>query len=221
MLMESTYVENFSVITEMFQYIYLPNPNKHIEVFKCAPKEYQPHLIKAFELAEKEHAGQIRKGSLGRPYTDHLLMVWFITFLLGGNLDQQLAAILHDLIEDCQNSKPKRHSLICSITKKFGLRVVTYVMALSTDMGGNSKLKEIELVSAMIMTEKLIKSADNFCNFWDLLHDTPDYEPEWIEYAMTFRIKVLQACDVCKGWLYDVFWLLIEKWENSDEPETI
>lgn len=49
---------------------------------------------KAYELAEKYHAGQIDK--LGKPYIDHSLRV----MKQSENEDEQIVALLHDIVED-------------------------------------------------------------------------------------------------------------------------
>ena len=59
----------------------------------------------ALSLAAQAHAGQIRKGtenSLGLPlpYITHPIAVAALVQRYGGNEDQQIAALLHDVLED-------------------------------------------------------------------------------------------------------------------------
>lgn len=55
-------------------------------------------LIEAFQLAAQLHQGQLDKA--GRPYIEHLVRVFLRVLQKGGNLIQQIAALLHDAIED-------------------------------------------------------------------------------------------------------------------------
>lgn len=55
-------------------------------------------ILNAFKLAATLHAGQEDK--VGRPYIEHLSRVFVRVIEQGGDRDQQLAALLHDAIED-------------------------------------------------------------------------------------------------------------------------
>ena len=54
----------------------------------------------AVDYARVAHAGQVRKGS-GIPYLYHLLAVSSLVLEFGGDEDQAIAGLLHDVIEDC------------------------------------------------------------------------------------------------------------------------
>lgn len=54
--------------------------------------------LKAFQLAAKLHTGQMDKA--GRPYIEHLSRVFLRVQAAGGDVMQQIAALLHDSIED-------------------------------------------------------------------------------------------------------------------------
>ena len=54
----------------------------------------------AVEFARAQHAGQVRKGSQ-IPYLYHLLAVSSLVLEYGGNEDQAIAGLLHDVLEDC------------------------------------------------------------------------------------------------------------------------
>lgn len=56
------------------------------------------NILQGFQLADRLHAGQTDK--LGRPYISHLVRVYLRVAERGGDLMQQLAALLHDSIED-------------------------------------------------------------------------------------------------------------------------
>ncbi len=54
--------------------------------------------FEAYRLASRLHAGQVDKA--GRPYIEHLARVFVRVQALGGDSIQQIAALLHDAIED-------------------------------------------------------------------------------------------------------------------------
>ena len=54
----------------------------------------------AFDYARVAHAAQVRKGS-SIPYLYHLLGVASLVIEFGGDEDQAIAGLLHDMIEDC------------------------------------------------------------------------------------------------------------------------
>lgn len=54
--------------------------------------------LKAFQLAAKLHWGQVDKA--GCPYIEHLTRVFLRVQAGGGDVMQQIAALLHDSIED-------------------------------------------------------------------------------------------------------------------------
>lgn len=57
-------------------------------------------FTQAVDYARIAHASQVRKGS-GIPYIYHLLGVASLVLAYGGNEDQAIAGLLHDVIEDC------------------------------------------------------------------------------------------------------------------------
>lgn len=57
-------------------------------------------FTEAVDYARDAHAGQFRKGT-SIPYLSHLLGVASLVITYGGNEDQAIAALLHDVVEDC------------------------------------------------------------------------------------------------------------------------
>jgi len=55
-------------------------------------------LLEAYQLACRLHSGQVDKA--GRPYIEHLTRVFLRVQTAGGDLFQQMAALLHDAVED-------------------------------------------------------------------------------------------------------------------------
>lgn len=56
------------------------------------------NTLKAYQLAAKLHTGQTDQA--GRPYIEHLTRVFLRVQAAGGSEMQQIAALLHDAIED-------------------------------------------------------------------------------------------------------------------------
>jgi hypothetical protein len=87
----------------------------------------------AVEYARAAHDGQVRKGS-GIPYLYHLLAVSSLALEYGGNEDQAIAGLLHDVLEDCG----AEHEAV--IRQQFGDHVAAMVLA-CTDGTAESKAK--------------------------------------------------------------------------------
>ena len=79
-------------------------------------------LADAVEMAERAHAGQQRKGTR-IPYIAHPLAVASLVLEHGGDTEQAIAALLHDVIED--GGTP----FAGEIEKRFGKRVLALVDA--------------------------------------------------------------------------------------------
>jgi (p)ppGpp synthase/HD superfamily hydrolase len=77
---------------------------------------------RAVDYARVAHATQYRKGS-GIPYIYHLLAVSSLVIEFGGNEDQAIAGLLHDVIEDCGAEHGPR------IREQFGQNVARIVEA--------------------------------------------------------------------------------------------
>ncbi len=54
--------------------------------------------LEAYQLAARLHEGQVDKA--GRPYIEHLTRVFLRVQAAGGDIIQQIVALLHDCIED-------------------------------------------------------------------------------------------------------------------------
>lgn len=95
------------------------------------PAHLSSRYVAALEHAREAHAGQVRKGTK-IPYLSHLLGVSAFVLDHGGDEDQAIAALLHDVIEDCGSA----HEPI--IRERFGDRVAAIVLA-CTDATEESK----------------------------------------------------------------------------------
>lgn len=82
---------------------------------------YGPRFESALVFACSHHHGQERKGS-GAPYITHPLAVSSIVGQFGGDEDQAIAGLFHDLMEDCGVTERQ-------IATRYGERVASIVMA--------------------------------------------------------------------------------------------
>lgn len=79
----------------------------------------QERLVRAVELAAGWHADQVRKAT-DAPYLSHLLQVAGLVLEHGGTVDQALAALLHDAVEDTE-------ATLAEITAALGPEVAAIV----------------------------------------------------------------------------------------------
>ena len=82
--------------------------------------ESQEALTKACAFAIQHHSHHRRKGS-SIPYVSHLLQVAGSVFEHGGDLEQAIAALCHDTLEDCDEVD------VSLLEKEFGSRVAKIV----------------------------------------------------------------------------------------------
>jgi len=75
----------------------------------------------ALRFASKKHGGQTRKGT-DVPYIAHLMGVASLVLEAGGDEDMAIAALLHDVVEDCGGAP-----MLEEIRRRFGSRVAHIV----------------------------------------------------------------------------------------------
>jgi (p)ppGpp synthase/HD superfamily hydrolase len=80
-----------------------------------------PRFLRAFDFAAKKHAGQTRKAST-IPYIAHLMGVASLVLEAGGDEDLAIAALLHDVVEDCGGAPMQNE-----VRRRFGPRVAKVV----------------------------------------------------------------------------------------------
>ena len=85
------------------------------------PPHLGPRLQRAFRYAAKWHTGQARKQT-AVPYLSHLMAVTSLVLEAGGDEDLSIAALLHDVVEDCGGMPRLRE-----IKTMFGARVARIV----------------------------------------------------------------------------------------------
>jgi (p)ppGpp synthase/HD superfamily hydrolase len=87
-------------------------------------------LGRALEFAAERHGGQARKGT-EIPYVSHLLHVAGFVLEHGGDVDQAMAALLHDVVEDC-GVRP------AELESYFGARVARIVVECTDLLDGDT-----------------------------------------------------------------------------------
>jgi (p)ppGpp synthase/HD superfamily hydrolase len=80
-----------------------------------------PRFLRAFRFAFEKHAGQTRKAS-SIPYIAHLIGVASLALEFGGDEDIGIAALLHDVVEDCGGAP-----MLKEVRRHFGARVAKIV----------------------------------------------------------------------------------------------
>lgn len=106
-------------------------------------------FTQAVDYVRIAHANQIRKGS-EIPYIYHLLGVASLVIEHGGTEDQGIAALLHDVVEDCG----KRHEHV--VRAQFGEAVADIVMACTDgDAEGKAEHATLEARRADWLRRKL------------------------------------------------------------------
>jgi (p)ppGpp synthase/HD superfamily hydrolase len=92
---------------------------------RAAGNRARAQLGRRFEqallFAHRQHAGQLRKGTPA-PYISHLLGVAGLVLEAGGDEDLAIAALLHDVVEDCGGIP-----MLEEVRRRFGARVAQVV----------------------------------------------------------------------------------------------
>jgi (p)ppGpp synthase/HD superfamily hydrolase len=130
-----------------------------------------PRFLRAFEFAAEKHAGQTRKASM-IPYIAHLMGVASLVLEFGGDEDLAIAALLHDVVEDCGGAP-----MLKDVRRRFGTRVAKIVDG-CTDSDTYPKPPWRERKEAYIRHLKsadaetrLVSAADKLNNVRSILSD--------------------------------------------------
>ena len=99
----------------------MPDPKPDLTKLDHHPSFLGPRFEQALVYATQKHSGQTRK-STGVPYIAHLLSVAALVLEAGGDEDQTIAALLHDVVEDCGGAP-----VLADVRARFGDRVADIV----------------------------------------------------------------------------------------------
>jgi (p)ppGpp synthase/HD superfamily hydrolase len=150
---------------------------------KLRPTKLGPKLQRAFAYAAKMHLGQARKATTV-PYLSHLMAVASLVLEAGGDEEMAIAALLHDVVEDCGGMPRLRE-----IRKQFGTRVARIVEG-CTDSFTEPKPDWIERKRGYLEEVKhaadetrLVSASDKLHNVRTILADyRKDGDAIWVRF---------------------------------------
>ena len=135
-----------------------------------APK-LGPRFDEAFRYATNKHAEQTRKKT-DVPYISHLMSVAALVLEAGGDEDQTIAALLHDVVEDC-GGEP----VLEEVRQRFGDRVANIVEGCTDTYTipklpwKQRKLDHLEVLRRADDDIRLVSAADKLHNVRTILAD--------------------------------------------------
>jgi (p)ppGpp synthase/HD superfamily hydrolase len=118
-------------------------------------------LHRATDFALEWHAEQHRKGT-EIPYLSHLLQVAGLVIEHGGSVDQAVAALLHDSLEDAE-SPDERRMREASIAREFGDGVLEVVLACSDTRPDEAQTTKGPWKERKLRYLEQLRSADAAC----------------------------------------------------------
>ena len=187
----------------------------------------QTKLVEAFELAEWLHRDQFRKRGVDEvdakqiPYLTHLTEVLALVILGGGDEDQQIAALLHDAIED-QATAPDGRETADIILEKFGQQVSDYVWACTDGKPGEVRdasswsgrkehhIAQLDEIASQDPSVLLVSIADKLSNGQAIVADITQHGPiVWKRFNAT-PVQII--------WYYAQMLDLFEKYLEPSDP---
>ena len=148
--------------------------------------DYYTLFTKALIFATEKHSGQLRKD--GRPYIYHPIGVAQLTHMAGKGLKYQIAALLHDVLEDTDAS-------IADI-REYGQDIYDAVRCLTRIKGESSDEYMARVLSNKIAT--VVKSCDVINNMYDtLLCDDVEWVRSYVRKSgLMYKGKLCRATDM-------------------------
>ena len=142
-----------------------------------------PRFLRAFEFAAEKHAGQTRKAS-AIPYITHLMGVASLVLEAGGDEDLAIAALLHDVVEDCGGAP-----MLKEVRRRFG-KCVAKVVDGCTDADTypkppwrERKEEYLRHLAAADADTRLVSAADKLNNVRSIVSDYREVgEFVWVRF---------------------------------------
>lgn len=148
-----------------------PLPLRDVSKPALKPIKLSPRFLRAFQFAAEKHKNQARKAST-IPYIAHLMGVASLVLEAGGDEDLAIAALLHDVVEDCGGAPMLRE-----VRRRFGDRVAKVVDG-CTDSDTDPKppwRERKDYYLRRLKTEdagtRLVSAADKLNNIRSILSD--------------------------------------------------
>jgi (p)ppGpp synthase/HD superfamily hydrolase len=142
-----------------------------------------PRFLRAFEFAAKKHGHQTRKAST-IPYIAHLMGVASIVLEAGGDEDLAIAALLHDVVEDCGGAP-----MLKQVRRRFGRRVAKVVEGCTdTDITPKPPWRErkenyLRHLAHADADTRMVSAADKLNNVRSILSDYREIgEFVWVRF---------------------------------------
>lgn len=138
---------------------------------RSRPIKLGPRFRRAFLFASEKHAKQARKAST-IPYITHLMGVASLVLEAGGDEDLAIAALLHDVVEDCGGAP-----MLKEVRRRFGSRVAKIVdgctdaYAYPKPPWRERKEKYLARLRAENSDTRLVSAADKLSNIRSILSD--------------------------------------------------
>ena len=135
------------------------------------PAKLGSRFNEAFLFAAEKHASQTRKKT-DVPYISHLMSVASLVLEAGGGEDEGVAALLHDVVEDCGG-----HPVLEEIRQRFGERVANIVegctdaYTIPKPPWKQRKLDYLEVLRRADEDVRLVSAADKLHNVRSILAD--------------------------------------------------
>jgi (p)ppGpp synthase/HD superfamily hydrolase len=158
-----------------------------------SPEAVHVTLARAYALAARAHADQVRKGERGIPYINHCAEVALLVAEAGAPPETVVAAVLHDVIEDSETTEAE-------IRAAFGEAVAARVAGMTNaPEWGDLPRPEMKARQAKHMKSaepevKRIKIADQTSNLRDIVREPGAWDAasatEYVEGAE----RVVAAC---------------------------
>jgi (p)ppGpp synthase/HD superfamily hydrolase len=164
-------------------------------------------VLKAADAAARWHVHQRRKGPAEEPYINHLVEVAMLVADATGGKDPNLviAALLHDVIEDC--GVPKQ-----LIAETFGQDVASLVEEVTDDKSLPKAVRKDEQVKTAATNStgaKILKLADKVSNLRAIAAGAPS------DWSVKRRLEYVHwAREVAKG-LRGINQKLEEQFDNA------
>ena len=130
-----------------------------------------PRFLRAFQFAAEKHSGQTRKAS-SIPYITHLMGVASLVLEAGGDGDLAIAALLHDVVEDCGGVP-----MLKEVRRRFGKRVAEVVdgctdtYEIPKPAWRDRKQSYIRRLRKESADTRLVSAADKLNNIRSILSD--------------------------------------------------
>jgi GTP pyrophosphokinase len=146
-----------------------------------------PRFEEALRYAFRMHGGQFRKKT-GRPYFGHVMGVAATVLQYGGDEEEAIAALLHDVVEDCGG-----HPRLEEIRAKFGERVAHIVKGCTDSFEQDParkppwRARKEEYVAHVRHADaetRLVSAADKLHNVREILLDLRTHgETIWARFS--------------------------------------